>query len=389
MPGGLTVVVLNWQRPGLIDRALRALERQSDPDFDVIVVSDVAPAPDWAVRVRWRTTESPGVAAARNLALAQPGEEIVAFLDDDAVPHPGWVAALRSAFGPRTVAAGGPVLGPDGVRLQWGRLWVNRCGEEGAERPGAVLKLNGTNMALRRSAVEAAGGFNPAFAYYLDDTDMVLRLSDLGAIAWVPDAVVQHGTEANGVRARAGVPTAMTPLLDSLGTFLDIHAPGERDAALDRFRDHQRARIRRAYGAGDLREGTVARLMSELDEAPRPPRGPPPSPNLQAHPPSAFGAKPPARSVILVPDILSRAAARRDAATMAAEAAVRLLEMRFSPRRLVVRFTAEGWWYHLGGAYERPQSWRTAVARELERMLAERPAQEILRYRRGRRVGGP
>ncbi|MEL7276206.1 MAG: glycosyltransferase [Pseudomonadota bacterium] len=383
----LTVVVLNWRRPGLIDRALRSLARQTDPHFDVVVVSDLSEPPiEWAHRVTWCVTDQPGVARARTLALSRATGDLIAFLDDDAVAHPGWIAALRAALRPGDVAIGGPVLGPDGVRPLWSETFVDRCGEEGSERPGAVHKLNGTNMMIRRDAVEAVGGFDPGFDYFHDDTDMVLRLAPLGGIGWATDAIVQHGVAANAVRDRLGVPTAMTPLMRSTARLIAKHAP-ENEEALDRFRTRQRGRIRRAYMFGELSEQTVRRLEIELDapvvfneSAPKP--VPPPRPGT----PLPFGATAPQGTIVIVPDLVSRARARTLADTLSTRWDVRLIELRFSPRSLRVGLTKEGWWHHLGGVYGRPRArfrWRRAVAQELGRMGRERPVDHLILCRFG------
>ena len=42
--------------------------------------------------------------------------------------------------------------------------------------------MEGGNSIMSRSAVEAAGGFNPDFRFYGDDAEMACRLSKVGAV---------------------------------------------------------------------------------------------------------------------------------------------------------------------------------------------------------------
>ncbi|MCB2152739.1 MAG: glycosyltransferase, partial [Rhodobacteraceae bacterium] len=57
---------------------------------------------------------------ARNLGLAAAAGEIVAFIDDDAVPEPRWLARLTAPFAdPGIAAAGGFVVGRNGISFQW------------------------------------------------------------------------------------------------------------------------------------------------------------------------------------------------------------------------------------------------------------------------------
>jgi glycosyltransferase involved in cell wall biosynthesis len=96
----VSVVVPTWNRLALLDRALAAVEAQEFRDFEVIVVDDASTdgTAEWirARRPDVHLIASParvGAAAARNLALARARGEFVAFLDDDDVWRPGYLAA--------------------------------------------------------------------------------------------------------------------------------------------------------------------------------------------------------------------------------------------------------------------------------------------------------
>src|SRR5260370_3964835 len=89
--------------------------------------------------------------------------EIIAYIDDDAYPDPHWLHYLAHAFRTTNHAAiGGPNLPPTGdgpiaecvARAPGGPIHV-LVGDELAEH------IPGCNLAVRKSALEAAGGFDP------------------------------------------------------------------------------------------------------------------------------------------------------------------------------------------------------------------------------------
>jgi GT2 family glycosyltransferase len=107
----------------------------------------------------------PGLSSARNTAIGRATADVIAFLDDDAVPHSGWLARLLAAFGDSTVVgAGGWALPvwedhqPDWFPAAF--LWVVGCSYEGQAETGAVRNPFGSNMAFRRAAFERVGLFD-------------------------------------------------------------------------------------------------------------------------------------------------------------------------------------------------------------------------------------
>jgi GT2 family glycosyltransferase len=74
---------------------------------------------------------------------------------------------------------------------------------------GFVVKTEGTNCAFRRDVLAGLGGFDPAFRYFLDETDVNLRLAEAGArTVIVPRALVHHGSAASR-SGRLTVPRAI------------------------------------------------------------------------------------------------------------------------------------------------------------------------------------
>lgn len=97
----ISVIVPTHERRARLDELLRALEAQVDtPRFEVVLVDDGSRdgTSEWlhawrgALDLRVLSQENRGPAAARNAGLRQARGALVAFLGDDTVPAPDWLA---------------------------------------------------------------------------------------------------------------------------------------------------------------------------------------------------------------------------------------------------------------------------------------------------------
>ena len=386
----LSVVVVSWGRPRALARCLTALGQMRSVRFEVIVVADddglaVARTLPLARRLVLLPQGTGNIAAARNSGIAASAGEVVAFIDDDAVPEPGWAEALLDGIAASAAdAATGPVIGRNGISLQWGRMAVDRLGRDrwlDAEAvPGgdAALKLHGTNMAVRRDSLTRTGGFDTGFPFYLDDTDLALRLAARGLRStYLPGARVHHGFAASARRTEDRVPLDLHDIGASTALFLRKHAAGETDPALAALDRDQRARLLRLARRRKLGPDAMRRLMETLADGIAAGR-------VRASAEPAIGA--PTRAFTALRDAppppllrlegwTHRAKTPRDAAAAAVAAgrpaAVQLLEP--TPRKHRVTFTEGGWWEQRGGllgpaerSEPRVQFWRVTKRRQRE-----------------------
>lgn len=281
----LSVIVVSEGRPALLRRCVLGVHQLYHRPLELVVVADragldaIADLP-FAPRIRTALQEAPNISAARNAGVAMAAGEICAFLDDDAVPEPTWAGRLAAALArPGVAAATGHVLGRNGISLQWGTQAVTALAGErtlaapgaGAQRPelapGEALKLLGTNFAVRRDTLQSLGGFDPAYRFCFEDTDLSLRLAQAGlAAVAVPGAVVHHGYAASRRRRADRAPLSLVEIAASQEVFLRKFTPaGARDAVRTDFREGQMARIDRFAGAGLISAGDAARLKAELE----------------------------------------------------------------------------------------------------------------------------
>ncbi|HEY0515736.1 MAG TPA: glycosyltransferase, partial [Solirubrobacteraceae bacterium] len=196
----VTVAICTYDGAATLRECLEGVAALRYPNYEVIVVSDGSTDDSAEIArsfagVRVIETENRGLSSARNTAALAASGEIVAYLDDDAVPDADWLAHLAASFASETtVAAGGPNVPPP----QSSR--VAQCVANAPGGPTHVLigdrdaeHIPGCNMAIRRRALQQIGGFDPQFRAAGDDVDVCWRLLETGGkIAFNPGAVVWH-----------------------------------------------------------------------------------------------------------------------------------------------------------------------------------------------------
>ena len=111
-----SIVVTTYNRRDVLKNLLIRLEQQTDLDFEVIVAMDGCTDGTTAMLerhhspypIRWVDTKYTGygLALARNAGILSASEGVVAIIDDDSIPVPGFVAAHRAAVAPRCITGG-------------------------------------------------------------------------------------------------------------------------------------------------------------------------------------------------------------------------------------------------------------------------------------------
>jgi GT2 family glycosyltransferase/DNA-binding beta-propeller fold protein YncE len=196
----VSVVVCAYNAADTIDDCLRSLAALTYPDVEIIVVNDGSSDATGAIARRHagiRVLDIPngGLSAARNVGLAEATGDIVAYTDADVRVDPDWLTYLVQPLLTREyVGAGGPNVVPQDDPL------VAQCVARAPGGPVHVLlsdrvaeHVPGCNMAFRREALLAIGGFNPVYLRAGDDVDVCWRLQAKGLrIGFAPAAVVWH-----------------------------------------------------------------------------------------------------------------------------------------------------------------------------------------------------
>jgi glycosyltransferase involved in cell wall biosynthesis len=170
----ISTLIPSYRRPQDLARCLEALKQQTRPTDELLVVVRDTDAETWAfleafkpalLPLRAVTVDVSGVIAALNAGLNAVQGDIIAITDDDAAPHPDWLARIEAHFLSDTQVGG--VGGRDWVyhgtqledgaseavgRVQWfGRVIGNH--HLGVGEPREVDVLKGVNMSYRRTAI--------------------------------------------------------------------------------------------------------------------------------------------------------------------------------------------------------------------------------------------
>ena len=223
----ICATICTHNRTDVLHRALNSLTAQSVSPAEILVV-DNAPANDTTriliqehfPSVRYVLESVPGLNFARNRALRETKQEIVAYMDDDAVADHNWVAATTAVFAESSSIAicTGNVeplsLETEGQRLFEAQGGFGR-GETRIHMPEDALHMHmhglrapliawslaigvGCSLAVRREIISALGGFDEALDMGAvlpggGDVDIIWRTLDAGKeVVYDPLVRVKH-----------------------------------------------------------------------------------------------------------------------------------------------------------------------------------------------------
>lgn len=188
----LSVCIVTRGRPALLRECLEIVingQSLGREHYEVIVSDD---DPKHSAKevvgefsgVTWVSGPARGVAANRNKVAGQSRGEWIVFVDDDELPEPNWLAEVHKAAlsGKWDVIEGvvQPIDYPDSI------FWYAPT----VESPGLFCTAN---LAIRRDAFVALGGFDERFAISHEDMDLGRRIRNAGVpTTFLPEAVVRH-----------------------------------------------------------------------------------------------------------------------------------------------------------------------------------------------------
>ena len=200
--GVVSVVLVNFRG---VDDTLRAVEELGALDWPAarleVVVVENASGDDSLERLRTlgsritlvESRENLGFAGGCNLGVSRSSGEYVALLNNDARPHPHWIAEAVAAFdsNPKIGAVASKVLDWDGRRVDfvdasvtWYGMgfkpFVGEVYRDSHEESRNVLFGTGAAMFVRRAVFDALGGFDERYFMFFEDVDLGWRLNHAG-----------------------------------------------------------------------------------------------------------------------------------------------------------------------------------------------------------------
>ncbi len=212
----LSVIVCTRNRADELVKCLQELKEQTKgiEGVEIIIVDNGSTDHTKEVAARFTTDPNsrcryvyepvPGPCAARNRGRAEAKGAVLACIDDDAVPHPGWIAVIREHFlaGRSDCLAGKTVLRLQDELPEWfptNLNWVlgeSQFGERERElTPGECP--NAGNCAFRIDVFDAIGGFNPNLRIYYEEVDFFGKARRMGfSFYYRSDLAIDHCVSA-------------------------------------------------------------------------------------------------------------------------------------------------------------------------------------------------
>jgi glycosyltransferase involved in cell wall biosynthesis len=194
-----SVIVVAYNAEGTIRACLEALERQTERDFELIVVDSskdrtaeiVAHEFPFARLLRSVQRLAPG--AARNHGISVATGDVIAFVDSDCIARPDWLAILRRAHRELPAAAiGGAVepANPESV-VSWGAYFCEFSAWMPQGERRLMREIPTCNLSFKRWALEQFGPFDESG--YCSDTALNWKLTAAGhPPLFLPELRVAH-----------------------------------------------------------------------------------------------------------------------------------------------------------------------------------------------------
>ena len=192
----LSVVLATRDRPDLLRGALESLAASLRPDDEMLVVDSAST--DRRVReviegagARYVRCDVPGASIARNAGWRNARNELIAFIDDDVRVEPDWAVRIEEVFAahPDVTFITGRVREPPGDTPSTRAVAIKDDPEpESLDRFTRGSLGQTANTAVRRSALEAIGGFDEllgpggALGAIAEDVDLYDRLLGAGFV---------------------------------------------------------------------------------------------------------------------------------------------------------------------------------------------------------------
>ena len=287
-----SIVINTLNRELFLQRVLDSLRwLKYSGEFEVIVIN--GPSTDhsdevitsWLPHIRAEKCDFANLSISRNIGICMAQGDIIAFLDDDAIPEPEWLSQMAKAYqDPMVGAVGGLVYNHTGYDFQYKYCLVDRFGNADLSIPSPTPHLSfpksfrfphllGCNSSFRRSVLMKIGGFDDEYEYFLDETDVCLRIIDAGyIIAQLPCAYVHHKYAASNIRNENKVSRYRYPIIKNKIYFTLKHArefyPLERILQEQQsFIQQQRNDVNWAVGENLLPESAISDFNADLELA--------------------------------------------------------------------------------------------------------------------------
>lgn len=242
----VTIIIPNWNGLKWLPSCLEALNEQTFPDFQTIVVDNGSTDQS----IPWIKNNHPnittiqlsrnhGFAYAVNQGIAHTQSPYICLLNNDTVPEPQWLENLVNALdkADRTIGGiGSMMLSLDdpsfiddaGNTLSW-YLAASKLGHGHKLRlyqaNTDVFSISAGASLFRKTFFEKCGSFDEDFFAYLEDIDLCLRGNLYGFTFLIcPSAIVLHKSHGSEIPKKTYVKLVTANRLALLLKNIPLHA---------------------------------------------------------------------------------------------------------------------------------------------------------------------
>jgi glycosyltransferase involved in cell wall biosynthesis/predicted SAM-dependent methyltransferase len=208
-PLTVSVVICTYNRSDYLQRCLNYLKDQDYLHFEVIVVN--GPSTDGTINILSARTDikviqnsKRNLSISRNLGIQHASGDIVAFIDDDALPYDNWIYEIVKRYNEvpkNVVGVGGRTFFANKLFFQFeagitdsfgNAVHISECDFRLSDS-SYYKYLHGTNSSFLRKALIDVKGFDEQYDYFLDETDLAVRLQQKdGLVVNANQAYVRH-----------------------------------------------------------------------------------------------------------------------------------------------------------------------------------------------------
>ena len=215
----VSIVINTLNRGFYLKKLLYALQKQTFREFEVVVVN--GPSTDdtesvlkmFETAIKVETCPVTNLSVSRNIGIKASAGDIVAFIDDDAIPNNQWLADIVSYYTDISIGGvGGKVFDAEGKNLQFCNGYIDIWGAPVSIIPASKNYndanapffniIPGGNCSFKKSVLLEVGGFDEYYEYYHDESDLAVRIIKAGyKILHHPDACIYHASAKSSIRS--------------------------------------------------------------------------------------------------------------------------------------------------------------------------------------------
>ena len=204
-PPKFSIIVPVYNRPQEVEELLESLDKQTDKDFQLIIVEDGSTLPCNEVCEKYKNNfhikyfhkSNEGRSIARNYGMDRADGDFFIFVDSDCILPPDYISSLKTSLKDNPTDCFG---GPDAAHESFSDVqkainfsmtsFFTTGGIRGGKKSLEKFTPRTFNMGFTRDVYQKVGGFREMFS---EDIDMSTRIKKAGyKIVLYPDVKVFH-----------------------------------------------------------------------------------------------------------------------------------------------------------------------------------------------------